>query len=242
MTGGYLDLQIRQRVIRPIIAFRDYIFRYVVPQFAKLDERAEQIGNDYYEEAVSQPAGEDFDGDLSGFAEDAHDHALGWYEMMRSLRQSMLNLLAAGLFHLIEQQLAELCCDAGFGIGPPRDTNLGVVAEWYQLNLRLDLHLLSSWTLIDELRLVANTTKHAEGKSSRDLRKLRPQLFCDPTFAKAFEGMGIRDYFENRAISAPLAGEDLFVTEDLLKMYAECAELFFREIAGHFAAHEDEAY
>jgi hypothetical protein len=36
---------------------------------------------------INEPAGEDCDGDLSGFAEDAHDHALSWYEMMRSLRR-----------------------------------------------------------------------------------------------------------------------------------------------------------
>ncbi len=32
--------------------------------------------------------------------------------MMKSLRQTMLNLLAAGLFHLTEQQLAQLSNDA----------------------------------------------------------------------------------------------------------------------------------
>lgn len=37
---------------------------------------------------------------------------------------------------------------------------------------------------IDELRLVADTTKHAEGKSSGDLRMLRADLFFDPTLAR----------------------------------------------------------
>lgn len=114
MTGGYLASQVRQRLIRPILAFREYIFGHILLHFENLDRRAEQIGDEYYNRAASQPADEDFDGDLSGFLEDAHDHALGWYEMMRSLRQTMLNLLAAGLFHLTEQQLAGLSQDAGF--------------------------------------------------------------------------------------------------------------------------------
>lgn len=75
MTGGYLASQIRQWRIRPIIAFRECIFRDVVPQFGRLNERADQIGNEYFEAAINQPAGEDCDGDLSGFAEDVRVHS-----------------------------------------------------------------------------------------------------------------------------------------------------------------------
>jgi hypothetical protein len=67
-------------------------------------------------------------------------------------------------------------------------------------------------------------------------------LFCDPTFAEIYQGMGIRDYLLNRPVSAPLAGEDLFVSEELLQQYAEGVEKFFREIADHFEQHEDEFY
>jgi hypothetical protein len=37
MTGGYIDGQVRHGMIRPIIAFREYIFRDVVPQFSNLE-------------------------------------------------------------------------------------------------------------------------------------------------------------------------------------------------------------
>jgi hypothetical protein len=242
MTGGYLSLQIRQRAIGPILAFREYIFRDVVPQFCNLDQRADQLGNEYYERAISQPADEDFDGDLSGFAEDAHDHALRWYEMMRSLRQTMLNLLAAGLFHLTEQQLASLGQDAGFENRQPNSTALDDLAKWYDSILRLDLHTFQGWPLIEELRLVANTAKHAEGRSSEKLRALRPQLFCDPVLEKMFEGTGVEEYFVNRPVAAPLAGEDLFVTESALQQYAEGVEVFFREIAATLNEHENEYY
>jgi len=242
MTGGYLAAQIRQWRIRPIIAFREYIFRDVVPQFSRLNERADQIGNEYYENAANQPAGEDCDGDLSGFAEDAQDYALSWYEMMRSLRQTMLNLLAAGLFHLTEQQLAQLGNDAGFDNRRPKSAGIDDVMKWYKSTLHLDLKELREWPRIDELRLVANTAKHAEGKSCGELRNLRPELFCDPTFARIYQGMGIKDYFENRPVSAPLAGEDLYVSEQILQQYAESVEKLFREIADHFDQYEDAYY
>jgi hypothetical protein len=41
---------------------------------------------------ASQPAGEDCVVDMAVLAEAAHDESLSWYQMMVSLRQSMLNL------------------------------------------------------------------------------------------------------------------------------------------------------
>jgi hypothetical protein len=228
--------------MRPIIAFQEYIFRDVVPQFANLNDRATQAGQEYYQMMISQPVGDDCDGDVSGFAEDAQDQAIGWYEMMRSLRQTMLNLLAAGLFHLTEQQLALLCHDGGFRVSPPTDTNIDKVAKWYSIHLRLDIKSLPTWSLIDEFRLLAHTVKHGEGSSSRQLKAKRPELFCDPSFTRAFPDINFRDYFLRKPVAVPLAGNDVFVTEDLLKHYAEGVGSFFGEIADHFAAHADEDY
>ena len=206
MTGGYLNSQVRHRVIRPIEAFREYIFRDVVPQFANLNDRATQVGNEHYGMLVSQPVGDDCDGDVSGFAEDAQDQAIGWYEMMRSLRQTMLNLSAADLFHLTEQQLAALCHEGGFGVLHPPNPRLDDVAKWYGIHLRLDLKSLPAWLLINELRMLANTVKHAEGSSSSHLKAKRPELFCDPSLMRAFPDIEFRDYFLNKTVAAPLAG------------------------------------
>jgi hypothetical protein len=38
-----------------------------------------------------------------------------------------------------------------------------VLGKWYGIHLRLDLKSLPAWSLIDELRMLANTVKHAEG-------------------------------------------------------------------------------
>jgi hypothetical protein len=242
MTGGYLAHQVRQHAIRPVIAFREYVFRDVIPQFCNLNQRADQIGVEFYDRAITQPVDEDCDGDTSQFAEDAHDHALSWYEMMRSLRQTMLNLLAAGLFHLTEQQLASLGQNAGFEKRQPKSTKLQHVAEWYKSVLCLDLHTLKDWQLIEELRLVTNTAKHAEGDSSKKLKALRPDLFCDPALEKMFKGTGFSTWLVHRPVVAPLAGEDLFVTEGTLRQYAEGVESFFREIAAVLDEHQSEYY
>jgi hypothetical protein len=53
---------------------------------------------------------------------------------------------------------------------------------------------------------------------------------------------GIKDYFMSRPVSGPLAGKDLFVTEDALRLYAEGVEKFFGEIAFQFETKADEHY
>jgi hypothetical protein len=93
--------------------------------------------------------------------------------------QATLNLFSAGLFHVIEQQLAELTRDAAIE-KEVSDTKLEVVVDWYRKNCQLDLTQFSSWPVIEELRLVANTTKHAEGPSANQLRTKNPKLFQYP--------------------------------------------------------------
>jgi len=63
MTGRYLAHQVRQHAILPVIAFREYVFRDVIPQFCNLNQRAEQIGDEFYDRAITQPVDEDCDGD-----------------------------------------------------------------------------------------------------------------------------------------------------------------------------------
>ena len=243
MNGHYLEIQVRTRVVGPIIAFREYIFRDVLPAFGHLQERADQVAEEYYNLIGSVPAGEDCDIDMASVADAAQDRSLSWYEMMTSLRQTMRNLLAAGLFHLTEQQLATLCRDAGFTMGPPRDSGLSAVKQWYSQHLRLEFESLPSWTMIHELRLLANTVKHGEGRSAEELKTLRPQLFSNPDYEeiyKEFREHGMEPCIG--PVAAPLAGEDLFVSDVLLQKYAECAESFFCEIAAHFKAHGNEHY
>lgn len=145
MTGGYLELQINGWIIGPIIAFRKYIFSDVLTAFGNIDQRAEEVANEYYHRIGAQPAGEYENFDMADVAEAAQQRSQDWYQMMVSLRQSMLNLLAAGLFHLTEQQLSMVCRDGGFIAKPPRDTKLDVVKNWYAEHLRLDLAALPSW-------------------------------------------------------------------------------------------------
>ncbi len=243
MTGGYLETSIRTSHVRPLIAFREYVFRDVLRAFDNLSERANQLANDYFQQVNSQPCGEYEEMDLGGVADTANERDVGWYQMMTSIHQSMMNLVAAGLFHLLEQQLGALSRDASFSAFPLKETKLDKIVRWYQGVLGLDLASLPSWATIDELRLVANAVKHAEGSAARSLRVSRPELFFDPALeVQRLELIAFGIESQPGPISAPLSGEDFFVTEALLKTYAEASESFLNEIADYFREHGDTRY
>jgi hypothetical protein len=124
-----------------------------------------------------------------------------------------------------------------------RDTQILEVKKWYAAHLHLHLETLPSWLLIDELRLVANAVKHAEGSATKQLRERRPELFSNPDYEeiyKEFEEHGVDRTFG--PVTAPLSGEEFFVSEKLLNVYAEAAESFFGEIADYFKAHSEDAF
>ena len=133
--------------------------RDVLPAFGDIDARAEQVGSDYYNRIGAQPAGE-YEIDMGDVADAALQHSYDWWDMMTSLRQTMLNLMAAGLFHLVEQQLAALSRDGLFRGEVVSDTNIFAVKKWYWAQLNIDFEALPSWEVINEMRLVANTVKH----------------------------------------------------------------------------------
>jgi hypothetical protein len=160
----------------PVEAYNEDLFREVLKAFDNLQERADEKANEFFN---NHPGDEYTDpGDVAGWAQ---DHSYSWWETMVSLRQSMVNLMAAGLYHLVEQQLAALSLDCAYE--RVVDTKLGVVKNWYGANFGIDLASLPAWARIDELLLVANSVKHAEGPSAEQLRALRPDLFQNPAFA-----------------------------------------------------------
>jgi len=235
LSGVYLESQIRGYLIGPIVAFNEYIFSDVIPSFGNLDERANKVSEDHFDRIGSQPVGEDWDIDMGAVAEDAQDQGFNWYQMMTSLRQTMLNLLAAGLYHLVEQQLAAISGDVSFSDRPLKETKLKIVRAWYLEHLKLDFGTLPSWSKIDELRHVANVVKHGEGAAGH-LRKARPKLFKNPVLDAYDKALGLEGSRYTKPAAAPLSGEDFFVTEGFLKEHAQRAESFFNEIADHFKA------
>lgn len=219
--------------------YGECILRDVVAAFGDLERRADEVASAAFERYGAEPVGEDFDGDMGAFAERAQDEGIDFYQTMFAIRQSTLNLLAVGLFHLVEQQLANLCRDGAFDIAPPIDTKFAVVERWYSDHFGLDLSALPDWATMDELRLVANTVKHAEGGSARELRNIRPRLFQHPAVR---ELLPEEDFRGRLPVHLPLAGENLYVSEEFFRGYSEAVNRFFESIANYFDQHADAYY
>ncbi|HLX00326.1 MAG TPA: hypothetical protein VKR82_16925 [Candidatus Acidoferrales bacterium] len=230
VEGLYMVWRMRLSPIPYVRAYGDFVLRDALLAFSEMEKRADAVVNAEYERLSSQSVGEDWDGDMSVFAEAAECKGQAFYETMYSLRQMTLNLFTAGLFHLIEQQLANLCQDASFDVPPPRDTNIAIVTDWYERHFHISIRTLGCWAMIEELRLVANVVKHAEGGSARELRNRREELFVPPSIRNSSSEIQ-RPAFP---VAAPLAGDDLYVTEEVFQRYAEAANELMEEIAHFF--------
>jgi hypothetical protein len=235
VDGRYLALQTRDAAAR-IAAFSNFVLTQMVPPLtpAQLEARAEEVAEAEYTSIGSQPG----EGDMAAAAEAAEEKGQSFFNTMNAIGQTILNLLAVGLFHSLEQELADLCRDGSFLVPPPRDTKLEEVAKWYLQHFGLDLHSLTCWPMIDELRLCANTVKHAEGGSARQLREIRPGLF---DHALRY-GISPDEPTPAHPTYKPLSGEDLYVTEDVLREYGWAANRFMADIVAYFDAHANEYF
>jgi hypothetical protein len=240
VTGLYMSSRVNNSVTPYLKAYAQCVLEDIVPAFANLSKRSDAIADAEFRRLGELPAGENFDGDMSDAAEAAQDKGQAYYNTMVSIRQSSLNLFSAGLFHLLEQQLTDLCRDGAFDTAPPDDTQLSKITAWFRSNFHLDLSKLPAWSKIEQLRLLANSVKHGEGNSAAKLRVVRPDIFQDPQ---------IRDYFPDilylstsQGVHLPLAGEDIFVTTQVFEEFSQAANAFVEEIAEYFDSHKEEHY
>lgn len=151
---------------------------------------------------------------------EAMDHAV----LLGSMRFATLNLFAAALYHMTEQLLIDLVLRIHNNDKRHNRRPIEAIA-WFKNTLGLDFTSLSSWPLIDELRLVANVVKHGEGGSATELRKRRPDLFVYPTLR------GQVDPIETLRVEATLFGQDFFVTKEEFEAYHKGSVAFWTELA-----------
>lgn len=238
VSGSYIAFQLRVRALPFFRVYKESILTDVLAGFVNLEQRADDVADAAFTRLGSRPAADAFDGDLSQAAEAAREEGQLYYEAMCGLRQAMINLLSAGLFHLLEQQLANLCYDTVFRDCRLEQAKLGLIVKWYRQHVDLDLKQLSQWTVIDELHSLANAVKHADGSGARQIRHLRPDIFRNPLLDK----MGLKWSLSDDPLRLPLAGDDLFVTEARFSEYATTVLDFVEAIIAHFQKNAGKGY
>lgn len=216
--------------------YGQWVEQHIIPLSDQLEKMANTVEQEAYDNFMSQPVGDDYSGDGSDEAEAAHDMGLSFYEDISKMYQATLNLFSAGLFHVMEQQLADLTRDAAIE-NEVRDTKLEVLVDWYKKNCQLDLTQFPEWSVIDELKDVANSAKHGEGKAARQLREKHRELFVYPSLRKDDPTTGTV-----APLSLPLGGDGLYVTGVEFLKYHKIVLDFLEWLKQYFEDHGDEYY
>lgn len=225
--AGYFE----EVFVPQIRALIDTLRDRLLPAFDTLDAESERKSDEEYERLASLAASEDVD--MADLAEKAREAGVTYYQLISGLRQGLQNMFAAALYHLYEQQLLLFHRRE---ILDPREENDAALFKPSVFRERLlrhgiDVKSFRSWPLIDELRLVANTVKHAEGESASDLHARRPELFLDPRVT------GLQ-FLGSKAVARvyqPVMGEDLYMSIDELERYASAVEQFWSELTAGMA-------
>jgi hypothetical protein len=138
------------------------------------------------------------------------------------------NLFTAGVFHLFEQQVGTLLEDwTGKRPKFPFE-ELGKLSIKDAAGSSVDLSSAQMWSKLDELRLVANVVKHAEGDSANKLRAVNGAHFKLPSV----RGTDLDKFFGNRMLGEPLTGEGLYITKDDYDAFVVVVIDYWKWLAG----------
>jgi hypothetical protein len=213
----YFIFQYREELNRYSIVFHERI----VTSFAGLNDEAKIIQDKEYERLGEYVDPEYADPDYG--MEEAFHAGVEFYLTTDAVRQGIYNLMSAGIFHLLEQQAQYLATRvlANPVIQPDRRGGFSQLKTMLNGKFGINIESFKCWSQLNELRLVANTVKHGDGRSSAELKALNPDLFKDP-----------QDPFPHIASVPlrPLVGEGLRLSADHFDTYTSCVEQFWHEI------------
>ena len=205
----------------------DVFLNRILPTFSTIEAESNAFTDRLWEDAMSQPYFGDGPDD-SEIAEAVQDAGISHYLGLKGMEQGVLNCCALFLYHLYEQQLMLFHRRELLSIRDQNDPTLFTHKEVHA-RLRLagvDPKTFAVWPKLEELRLLANTIKHGEGKSSQDLLALAPQLFSSPSLA----GSPFYVLASSGRVYTPLVGEDIYVSPAKIGEYSDAIEGFWLEL------------
>lgn len=209
-----------------IKAIADALEKRVLPGFENIEEESKRVSEDTWKAFMSMPG--TGDEDPADVAENAEQAGVSHYLLLDGIRQGMLNLFAAALYHAFEQQIMLFHRTEVLRLPEENNYALLTLSEFQSRLARsgVDIKTFSSWAKIEELRLVANAVKHAEGNSAKRLHTLRPDMFQNPHL----DHLGVSGA-RNLRIFQPLVGEDLYVSLTDIHDYSATLITFWQELS-----------
>jgi len=234
LDGHFWERHFKKLFIPQINVFCDATIERVMPLFDNIEEEADSVVQAEYERYGSLPATGEESWDMADAAEWAQEIGLAHYEALTGVRQSLINLAVVALYHMFEQQL--LLFHRKQVLHRTEKDNISLIGigklKMQLKDVGVDIEKLRPWEEVNELRLAANSIKHAEGDSAQKLKKLRPDLFVSP-------------YLQNENLSPshspkvlmPLAGEDIYSTTKDLKKYQSALVSFWDDFGAAIKLH-----
>lgn len=217
--------QIKANFLPGIDFFAKCLEGKIIPAFDSIEKEADEIEREAFENPSGYIDPEYYD--PADAAENAFEKGLEYYEWMTDMLQGVINLFAAGLYHLFEQQLLSFHRQELLSFNENNNTKL--------LNLKVAKARLSkhgiivenfnSWSKINELRIVANTVKHADGSSAEELKSKRPDLFLRATNFHFIEPSAVPG-----PVHTPLTGDSLYITQIEFNNYIQAVKEFWGEM------------
>lgn len=202
--------------------------RRILPAFDGIEDEATALQEKTWNELMSLQG--DPDMDPSMLADAAFEAGYDHYSGIQAVKQSLINSFAPLLYHTWEQQLLSFHRREVLHPAEEHDNellNLQVLKKRLKAE-GIDITQLPTWSPINELRLMANTVKHADGNSADDLKKARPELFDSHHANSEVTPLPFR---YTRRVYRPLSGEDLYLTLNDLQTYGRAIIDFWGEFA-----------
>jgi len=220
-----------ENMIRPQFQkFGEIVLSRVMPVFDGINKEAREVELSAKKEAMEGVDWSVYDySDVDqAVADYAFNQALDYAEMLSAMRSATMNSFTAALFHFYEQSIIGLCAEILEQHAHTEITRNQAVG-WFKEEVGIDLTTLSGWPAMSELKLAANTAKHAECRDAKALRKLRPELFVLPVF----RGKGVNH--GPMRVRAPLFGDGLFINAADFTSYHKATVQFWTEFADKLA-------
>lgn len=197
----------------------------MLPAFEGLEEEADTFATAEFVRLGQLPG--DGSEDLADLAEQAQEAGIAKHEELTHVRQAILNLATAALFHLVEQQLLLFFRRQVLRPAEERDVSL---LTWRVVHERFAdggavLKSLPSWPDLYELHCLANAIKHGHGPSAEGLRKIIPEILVPATFRgnpRLGKPVG--------SVDTPLAGSGVHVTLDDFVRYVSVTTQFWNDL------------
>ena len=209
--------------IQELNHFADVFHNRIANAFDDLIAKAEQIEKEEFRQLSTVRTWDS--GDNSKVCEDAYFKGVDFYLATDAVRQGIINLMVAGLFHLFEQQAGALARELDHKGESSSSQYPWEKLKEILLEMKVDVRKFKSHALLEELRLAANAVKHGDGSAATRLRSINPSLFKEIELPLIAVHMPLR----------PLLGEGLQLSATNFKTFHAGIEVFYQELVESFA-------